>query len=412
MAERPTGVTEVNQEILTFNHAARRPENGWFWIAAAVAILLASYAVPVLPFMEDGIGWRIFARLLAALCLPIGLGVLLIRQGTRVDGRSCTVQYWHGLLPFLRTHTVRFSEINEVKIRRLVLPSRHGRSHVFYSAMLIGPHPHVLITTDKDYAAARMAAEQAAAFLGTPLRDEAIEPMYREDGTAIETRPPETLDASLQQQAAVSGEAPPFPIQPGDCRIRVCREPGRYVFEMPVLRRSLMMALAVAVFSLAIAGALALMVMRNTEPEDAIESRLFFWALPVIIAVVGPTYAMGRGLNRRRQHETVAITPLALSREVRQCWSGRTVEVPIKLIEEFGYTPMAAAWARSLDAGRRQNVPMASAAISARTDFKRMYLGQGLRRSEQIWLHDVLKYLLGHTASGRASARNACRAAR
>ena len=344
--------------------------------------------------MEDGIGWRIFARVLSGVSLLIGLGVLLIRQGTRVDGRNSTVQYWHGLLPFLRTRTVRFSEINEVKISKLVLPSRHGRSHVFYSVMLIGPDPHVLITTDKDYAAARTAAEQSAALLGAPLRDEAIEPIYREDGAAIETRAPETLEASLQQQAAESGEAPPFPIRPGDCRIRVCREPGRYVFEMPVLRRSLMMALGVAVFSLAIAGALALMVMRNTEPEDPIESRVFFWALPVTIAVVGPTYAMGRGLNRRRQRETVSITPLALSREVRQCWTRRTVEVPIKLIEEFGYTPMAAVWARSLDAGRRQNVPMASAAISVRTDFKRMYLGQGLYRSEQIWLHDALKYLI------------------
>ena len=37
---------------------------------------------------------------------------------------------------------------------------------------------------------------------------------------------------------------------------------------------------------------------------------------------------------------------------------------------------------------------MRSAAISLRSDFQRLYLGQGLRRTEQIWLHDALKYLL------------------
>jgi hypothetical protein len=197
----------------------------------------------------------------------------------------------------------------------------------------------------------------------------------------------------------MSGEAPPFPIQPHDCRIRVHQEPGRYAFEMPILRRSLVMAFAAAAFSLAIAGGLVLMIMHTTEPDDPIETRVFFWALPVAIAVVGPVFALGRGFNRRRQWETVAITPLALSRQVRQCWTQRTDEVPIDLIEEFGYTPMAAARARSSAAGTRRNVPMASAAISVRTDFRRMYLGQCLRRSEQIWLHDALKYLIVQACS-------------
>ncbi len=394
----------MSQETLTLNHAARRPECGWLWIAVAAAILIASFALPTLPFMEDGIGWRVFARVFSAVFSLVGLGVLLIRQGTCVDGRNGAVRYWHGLLPFLPTRTVRFNEIKEVQMRKLVLPSRHGRSHVFYSAILVGPEPHILVTTEKDYAAARAAAEQAAAIIGIPLRDQAIAPVYREDGTAVETRPPEALDASLHQQAAVSGEAPPFPMQPGDCRIRVHREPGSYVFQMPVLHRSLTMALIVAAFSLAIAGGLALMVVHKTQSDDPIETRVFFWAVPVAIAVIGPAFAIGRGLNRRRQCETIVVTKLALSREVRQGWTQRTDEVPIELIEEFGYTPMAAAWARSSDVGRRENSPMPSAAISAGTDFKPMYLGQGLRRSEQIWLHDVLRYLLvqAGNCSGKA----------
>lgn len=384
----------VNPEILTFNNAARRPENGWFWIAGAVGILLASYAIPALPFIEDEVGWRFFPRILSGVPLVIGIGILTIRQGVRVDRRNNTIEDWNGFLPFLRTRTVSFGEIGEVKIHKLVLPSRHGPPHVIHSVMLMGPEPHVLISSDKHYADARATAEQVSAILGTPLRDEGIEPVYREDGTAIETRAPDTLDASLQQQAAVSGEAPPFPVKPGDCRICVRREPSRYVFELPPLRRSLVMALGVAVFSLAVAVGLGLMVMRYTGPEDPIESRVFFWSLPAVVALIGPTYAIGRGVNRRTQNETIAITPLALSREVRQRWTQRTVELPIEVIEELGYTPMAAAWTRLLDAGRRQNVPMASSAISVRTDFKRMYLGQGLRRSEQIWLHDALKYLL------------------
>lgn len=402
----------MNPEILTFNLAARRPENGWFWIAGAVGILLASYVIPALPFIEDEVGWRFFPRVLSGVPLVIGIGILTIRQGVRVVRRNNTVEYWNGFLPFLRTRTVGFGEIGEVKIDKIVLQSRYGSPYVIHSVMLMGPEPHVLISSDEHYADARATAEQVAAFLGIPLRDEAIDRVYREDGTAIETRTPDALDASLQQQAAVSGKAPPFPIKPGDCRIRVRRESSRYVFELPPLQRSLVMALGVAAFSLAAAVGLALVVMHYTEPVDPIESRIFVWSLPAAVALIGPSFALGRGINRRVQNETIAITPLALSREVRQRWTQRTVELPIEAIEEFGYTPMAAAWTRSSDAGRRENLPMASAAISVRTDFGRMYLGQGLRRSEQIWLHDALKYLLAQTASGRESARNGYKADR
>jgi len=407
----------VNPETLTFNHAARRPENGWFWIAGAVGIFLASYAIPDLPFtpfpfIEDKVGWRFFPRLFSGVPLLIGIGILGIRQGVRLDRRKNTVESWHGFLPFLRTRTVGFGEIGEVKIGKLVLPSRYGPPHVIHSVKLMGPEPHVLISSEEHYADARAAAEQVAAFLGIPLRDEAIGPVYREDGTAIETRAPEALDASLQQQAAVPGKAPPFPIRPRDCRIRVRREPSRYVFELPPLRRSLAMALGVAALSLAFAVGLGLIVMRNIQPEDPIAARVCLWLLPAAAALIGPSFALGRGINRRAQNETIAITPLALSRDVRQRWTQCTVELPCAAIEEFGYTPMAAAWTRSSDAGRRENLPMVNAAISVRTDFKRMYLGQGLRRSEQIWLHDALKYLLAQTASGRASARNGPKADR
>jgi hypothetical protein len=263
-----------------------------------------------------------------------------------------------------------------------------------------------LISSGKHYAEARATAERLASFLGISLRDVALEPVFCEDGTAIETRAPYTVDASLQQQAALTGKAPPFPIKPGDCRIAVRREPARYVFELPPLRRSLAMPLVVAVASLAAAVGLGLMLMRDTQREDPIAARVFLWSLPAAVALIGPPFALGRGVNRRTQHESIAVTPLALTRQVRQRWTQRTVELPVEAIEEFGYTPMAAAWARSSDAGRRENLPMASVAISVRTDFKRMYLGQGLWRSEQVWLHDALKYLLAQTASGRGSAES------
>jgi len=407
-----SGAIVVEPEVLTFNLAARRPKNGWFWIAAAMGMFIASYVIPALSFVESEAGWRFFLCALSVVLLVIGIGILTIRQGVRLDKRNNTVHEWNGVPPFLRTRTTSLDKIVEVKIERVVFRSSQGTPHVIHSVKLTGPEPHVLVWSDKEYTDTRVKAEQVAAFLGVPLRDEALSPIYREDATAIEARAPDMLDASLQQQAAASGEPTPFPVKPSDCRIRVRREPSCYVFGLPPLRRSLAIPFGVAFCSLGVAVVLALMVMRHTEPEDPIAARILLWSMPAAVGFVGPAFAIGRGINRYTQNENITITPLALSREVRQRWTQHTVEVPIELIEEFGYTPMAAAWTRSLDAGRHENLPMASTAISVRTDFKRIYLGQGLRRSEQVWLHDVLKYLLTHTASGEQQKQNSSRADR
>ena len=383
----------MNQEILTFNLAAKKPKNGWYWIAGAVAIVIASFFVQHIPFIEDVSGWRFVLLFLSQFILLIGVGILTVRQGVRVDTQDNTVKSWNGFLPFLKHRSVPINEFREVNITRTTVKGRNS-THVFHSIKLIGPDPHVLVWTDHDYSDVRAKAEQVATLLGLPLRDQSTEPIFREDGTPIAPRSPAALSHSLREQAVAQGEPPPFPVRPHDCRIKVTQSPSQTAFEMPPLNRSFLFPLAVAILALAFAAGLSLLIKAYTHPDDPLVTRLFLWAFPASIALIAPPFAIGRGINRSTQNETITLTPLALSRQRRQRWTSRSDDLALQLIEEFGYTPVAAAWAQMQDAGKRKNQPMKSAAISVRTDFKHISMGQGLRRSEQIWLHDALKYLL------------------
>lgn len=224
----------MNQEIITFNLAASQPKNGLYWLAGAIAMVLASFLVQHIPFVEDVAGWRFVLRFLSALPMVIGAGILTLRQGVRVDKRNNRVESWKGIILFQKKRSVPIDKIYEVNIEKTIVQGRQ-RKHVFHAVMLIGPDPHILIWSDEHYPIARDKAEQIATFLELPLRDEAVEPVFREDGSPIKTRAPGSLNHTLKEQAIAQGAVPPFPVRPHDCRIHVTKDSNGYVFELPPL---------------------------------------------------------------------------------------------------------------------------------------------------------------------------------
>ena len=166
-----TNAMERYRNVLTFNNAARQPAWGYVWILAALGGLAACFVIPYFPLSQaDTVISQGIAGFIAFIFFLIGAGVLLIRQGVRIDRRRGIVEDWNGLVFYPRKRRTDLRVISDVDLAEMVIHGKHQR-HVFYSVALAGPDPQVLITSEADYAKARATAEQVAAFVGVPLRD-------------------------------------------------------------------------------------------------------------------------------------------------------------------------------------------------------------------------------------------------
>lgn len=384
-----------SNHTLTYNLAARRPGLGVLGIPVALAFAAGGVAAPQFLDEPNDLIIRGLCLLLAATAFVVGILVLAVRQGVRIDRRQRRVYTWNCFAFARRERAVPLDEFGAVELRRFVTHRRNGPPHVFFHVNLIGGRETVVVWTEDDQSRARAAAEELSAFAGLPLQNRADMPVYQEDGSRVEARRPEALDMAVGDVALDAGDVSAFPDTPADCRVRLQRDGDAYRFELPPVRRSLVMPFVVAILAVGAAGAIGAWVNQQLEPNDPLAARLVILALPAALGLALPPFVLGRGFNRRRQEECLTITPLALHGEVRQCWTHSADEVPLEMVEEFGFTPMAAAFANSAR-GRLQ-----SPALIARTDHKTLYLGRGLSRAEQVWLHEALRYLMAQAAYAR-----------
>lgn len=385
--------------VLTYNLAAERPGLGLLGFPIAMVLAAGGVFAPRYVSEPDDIIVRAICYFLAAVAVVVAILVLTIRQGVRVDRRQRRVTTWNGFAFAPRRRAIPLDEFTAVELKRLTHRGSNGRIHAVFYINLAGVHETVVVWTDTDKSKARATAEELSTFVGLPLQNRADMPVYREDGTRVEARAPESLDTTTGDMAVDTGEAHTFPETPAECRIRMGREGDAYRFDLPVIRRSLVLPFIVSILALGAAGAIAAWINPQLEPDDPLVARAVILALPGAMGVLLPPFVIARGFNRRRQEEYLTITPLALHGEVRQCWTRSADEVPLEMVEEFGYTPMAATFAHTATGGARLRNP----ALIARTDHKTLYLGRGLARAEQVWLHDALRYLMTQAAYARRS---------
>ena len=120
------------------------------------------------------------------------------------------------------------------------------------------------------------------------------------------------------------------------------------------------------------------------------------------------TFGSGDTIVEVKVHPKDVVTvPTDYDAQKMRCCKFEVVRVNRKPLREQVYSGRTSATAtkapksgiRRLPKEMRKVYPDGRGAISVRTDFKRMYLGQCLRRSEQIWLHDALRYLIVQAGS-------------
>jgi hypothetical protein len=115
-------------------------------------------------------------------------------------------------------------------------------------------------------------------------------------------------------------------------------------------------------------------------------------ALPAVIGVAA-LVALAYGIDRTLVRERIAAGPVWLQLEIRTRFRTFMKKVPADEIEEFGYTQDAVRYAAEA-AIRHGHGTLDAPALIARSDRATLVFAIGLTRPEQVWLHDMIRYLL------------------
>jgi hypothetical protein len=356
-----------------------------------LGLMLAGYLLYTLPNRDQPLTEYVGALIVAGGAFAV-LGVmgLLWRSTVVVDGSGGVAVESRGVLVATHRRTIPIASTTEVLLQQISVASRH-QTHNFFPVKLIGSGKPFILSSLPNYLEGRRLAEEAARCLQVPLRDQAGPATYTEAGERQGPRAPDVVNASLRAQAQMSKEEVPLPVSPAANRIRTQRYSDGAVFELPVWHRPVWILLVVVTGALVLAVALAFYIETSLGDD---RNPLFYVAiaLPAVIGVAA-LVALAYGIDRTLVRERIAAGPVWLQLEIRTRFRTFMKKVPADEIEEFGYTQDAVRYAAEA-AIRHGHGTLDAPALIARSDRATLVFAIGLTRPEQVWLHDMIRYLL------------------
>ncbi|MCI0341153.1 MAG: hypothetical protein L0216_08350 [Planctomycetales bacterium] len=316
------------------------------------------------------------------LFTAVGAGFVFGRSGAILDKDEGTATSWWGLLvPFRRT--VRpLADFREVAVVREIRRSKNSTYTVFV-VRLAGAGKPLDLREPRDPVAARRLAEEAAGFLGLPVRDTTGErPLVREAAR---------LDEPLRERLRRTGERAPRPAPPLETPVghEIANDGATLEMPAPGLRAALVLPLLIgAAISAVVLFAFVHPVLAHVaaDEREGAGVALALFSGPCVAVGLAPLALVGLPfLRAARTRDRVGLSRTGVRVERRGLLLSKAIEMEASEVEEVGIAK----------AEGRPWKPLGGEVVAIRCDDGTVEIGAGLPKRDLEWLRDLARHYLG-----------------
>jgi hypothetical protein len=309
---------------------------------------------------------------LPVVFIIVGLCVAFGRAGVIFDKREGIITKWWGLGVRLGEKTRPLSEFGYSTISREVRRSKDS-TYIVFPVRIEGAGGKLNIKELRKYEKAREQAEEIAKFIDFSVKDSS-------SGTVVE-REAGTLDESLRERAARTGENREIKEPLPGCRIKHTVSSDKLVFEIPPLGR----VKARIIFYFTVGSTILFLVIFLVFFIPMFKKSgnvpiVYIVVIPILIGNMAIGFVLSRLFRGKRTVIEVSLKILRV-----KTGSAKALEIPSDEIEELEIGNAC----QSLNTIFKRGT-----AIIARSDKLTISFGAGLRRKELQWLRDSIEYIL------------------